>query len=73
MALKNNKGKYLCSYCEKQFSHPQEADQCRDSHDLIYIALTRTDLNRLLMFIRLKDDELLTESLVKSLTKLRRN
>jgi hypothetical protein len=73
MAIKDKKGSgYFCSYCEKKYSHPQAADQCRDSHDLIYIALTKEDLNRLLMFLQLKQDELLTRSLVKSLTKVRR-
>jgi len=73
MAIKSKDGKgYICSYCEKKYSHPQEADQCRDAHELIYIALTKEDLNRLLQFLQLKQDELLTRSLVRSLTKVRR-
>lgn len=73
MTDKNKKGKYPCSYCGKEFIHPQEADACRDSHNLIYIALSRADLNRLLMFVRLKQDELITETLWKSLNKPRGN
>jgi hypothetical protein len=73
MTDKNKRGKYECSHCGKEFAHPQEADQCRDSHDLIYIALEKEDLNRLLMFIQLRNEELLTERLMKSLLKHRRN
>lgn len=70
MAIKDKDGKgYFCSYCGKKYSHSQEADQCRDSHDLVYIALTKEDLNRLLSFIQLKNEELLTESLMRALTK----
>jgi hypothetical protein len=72
MANKNTDGKYVCSYCGKLYSHPQAADACRDGHALIYIGLTKEDLNRLLMFIQLKQDELMTESLWKALNKPRR-
>lgn len=73
MTDKNRRGKYECSYCGKEFVHPQDADQCRDAHNLIYIALSKEDLNRLLMFIQLKQEDLITETLYKSLTKPRRN
>jgi len=73
MALQNEKGTYNCSNCGKEFKHPQLADQCRDSHDLIYLAITREDYNRLMMFIQLKQEELLTTSLIKSLSAPRRN
>jgi hypothetical protein len=70
---KNKEGRFPCSYCGKEFQHPQEADACRDGHNLIYIALSKTDLNRLIQFIQLKNDELLTPTLMKSITKIRRN
>lgn len=68
MTIKNEiTGKYTCIGCKKEYEHPQEADACRDSHNLIYIAMSKEDLNRLLMFIQIKDDDLLTESLIGSL------
>lgn len=60
---------YACSYCGTQFSDPIKADSCRDGHDLIYVALSRTDLSRLIQFIHLGNEELLTPSLVKNLRK----
>lgn len=72
MTNKNAEGKYECSYCGKPYAHPQEADACRDGHGLIYIAISKEDLNRLLMFIQLKDDSLLTRTLIKSIDKRRK-
>jgi hypothetical protein len=70
MAIKNDAdGTYSCSYCGKVFVDPFKADECRDSHELIYIPFTKKDLNRLVEFIYLKDDSLLTPSLIKILTK----
>jgi hypothetical protein len=71
MTDKNRYGKYECSYCGREFVHPQEADACRDSHNLIYIALSAEDLNRLLMFIQLKNEELITPTLWKAINKRR--
>jgi len=72
MANKNDYGKYICAYCGREYSHAQAADACRDGHKLIYIGLTKEDLNRLLTFIQLKQDDLITESLWKALNKPRR-
>lgn len=62
-------GKYICSYCLKQYDQWQEADNCRDAHDLLYVQISKQDLNRLIMFLTLKDDSLLTKTLVSSLYK----
>lgn len=72
MATKLKEGGYACSYCNKKFDRHQEADACRDSHNLIYVQMSRADLDKLLMFIRLKEDGLITETLWRSLTKIRR-
>lgn len=65
-------GKYKCSYCNKVFDQYQEADSCRDAHGLIYVQLSKQDLNRLIMFLTTKDESLLTKTLVDSLYKYRR-
>lgn len=62
-------GKYICSYCLKQYDQWQEADACRDTHDLLYVQISKQDLNRLIMFLTLKDDSLLTKTLISSLYK----
>lgn len=66
MAIKA-KDKWACSYCGKQFKRSMDADLCRDNHDLVYVMLSKNDLNRLVQFIFLRDEELLTPTLVKSL------
>lgn len=66
MAIKKG-NKYLCSYCRKDYINPAQADVCRESHDLVYVPMSRSDLNRMIQFIHLKNDELLTDSLVNTL------
>ena len=70
MAIKTIDGKYRCSYCGKVFAKDQAADDCRKSHNLVYLALTPDDLNRLYNFLFRKDNDLLTESLINQITKL---
>lgn len=67
MAIKRGKF-YLCGYCKQPYSDPFRADKCRDGHELIYVPLSKTDLNRLINFIYLKQDQLLTKSLIDTLT-----
>ncbi|KKN18891.1 hypothetical protein LCGC14_0951110 [marine sediment metagenome] len=72
MAIKLPDGRYKCSFCLKIYKKPLLADKCREGHDIVYIQLLRSDLNRLLQFIYLKDDELLTETLMTTLRKYKR-
>ena len=68
--MANKIGKsWFCSYCNKQYKNQVDADNCRDEHGLVYIPLSQTDLNRLINFIYLKDDKLLSESLMRTLTR----
>ena len=65
---KNGKFKYKCSFCNKVYDDPERADWCRDTnHDLVYVQILREDVNRLIEFIYLKNDKLITETMVKSL------
>lgn len=66
MAIKVKNG-YACAYCKKVYNQYQQADECKLNHDLIYVALSKTDLNRLVNFIYLKDDALLTPTLIDTL------
>ncbi len=68
MAIKLPNGKYSCSYCDRVYNTPTEADFCRDNHNLIYIPISKSDLNQLIHFLYMKDDSLLTKSMVKTLT-----
>lgn len=71
MAIKK-RGKYLCSYCYKEYVDATQADVCRDTHDLIYVPLTREDILALNAFLYTKNDKDLTESLVRQLRKYRK-
>lgn len=65
--FKTTKGKYKCLYCGKSYSEEGEAVDCKDSHHLVYVPIAREDLNRLLQFVFLKQDDLLTPELVRIL------
>ena len=68
MAIKTAKG-YKCGYCGKLYVTSPEADRCKDSHELIYVALSKDDLNRLVNFLFIRDEKLLTETLITTLQK----
>ena len=69
MAHKLKSGKYQCSHCEKEYDNPAQADACRDGHELVYIPMTKTELNRLINGLGLEDLSLIPESLYKTLSK----
>lgn len=64
---KDGKFKYKCSFCNKVYDTPDLADSCRDSHDLVYLQILRSDIDRILKFLYLKDESLITETLIQSL------
>lgn len=59
--------KYRCLYCEKEYNSIKDRDKCIDLHDLIYVPMPKGDLNRILNFLMSKNEEYLSESLVKNL------
>jgi len=61
------KGKYLCGYCLKPYAKQFEAEGCKDSHELVYVPLSKADLNRLINFIYSKNDDYLNENLINVL------
>jgi hypothetical protein len=68
MALKVRPGVWSCAECGKLYPDSAKADACRSSHSLIYVGFTKEDLNRLLNFIYLKEEALITEDLVKKIS-----
>jgi hypothetical protein len=69
MSIKTKNG-YACGYCKKEFTSNtaiSEAENCKESHSLIYVQLSKEDLQRLIMFIYSKNDEVLGDDIVERL------
>lgn len=66
MAVKVGK-EYACSQCGKVYAKPLDADACRDSHNLIYIPMTKTELNMLNHYIQSGDQSVLPNSIIEKL------
>ena len=69
VAIKLPDGRYKCSWCNKIYPDPSKADACRLDHDIIYVPMLRSDINRLLQFMVTKDEKLLTETMHNSLNR----
>jgi hypothetical protein len=63
---------FKCLYCSREYLDEKKAKECLDKHDLILVPIAKNDLGRLNQFLYLKQDELLTESLVRILQKYAR-
>jgi hypothetical protein len=71
MAIKTKTG-YACAYCKKNFkglNALQEAENHKDSHNLIYLAISQEDLNNLVNFVFTHDERLLKNNIVDRLQK----
>jgi primosomal protein N' len=58
MAIKTKNG-YRCFYCNKKYTHPEKADQCREEHQLVYVPISITDINKLMHYIMMPDPDIL--------------
>lgn len=61
--------KWKCLYCNKEFDSEEKAVNHEKEHDIIYVPLTRSDLNRLQMFIATGNKSLLTETMTRAIMK----
>jgi hypothetical protein len=69
MAIKTKDG-WHCSVCNKVFIRSQDADSCRDNHtDIVYVAIDRSLLMRLIQFIYTGDRSLLDPKIVQTLNR----
>ncbi len=69
MAIKTKDG-YKCFYCNKKFKHPEKADQHRDGHEIVYVPISITDINKLMHYIMLPDPEILEDTQVVKMLQL---
>lgn len=63
---------YACSICNRIYPTPAKADSCREEHDMLYIPVSKTELNRLINAIGLGDVSLIPNSLLDTLRKFQR-
>jgi len=69
--------KFKCDICGKVHSGKtrevaeQKARDCEQSHDIVYIPMLKSDVQRLLAFIVSKEDGLITDTLWRTLRRYR--
>lgn len=67
MAIKLSDGTYACSICGKKYPNPAVADGCRESHQMLYIPMSKTELNRLIHALMNEDFNLVPGHLWETL------
>lgn len=72
MALKLPDGKFACSICGTKYPQAIKADGCRDSHQLLYIPMSKSELNKLMHAIVMDDFSLVPPHLLQTLQKYAR-
>lgn len=69
---------YKCDVCGREYTSRSDEDarnqakNCEESHEFVYLKLLKSDVQRLLAFIYSKEDQLLTESLIDTLKAYRK-
>lgn len=69
---RKHESRFKCIYCDKKWVKKEEALKCVKDHKLIFVPLSIKDLGRLNQFLHLKENSLLTNSLVKIIQKYAR-
>lgn len=64
--------KFICEICHRIYPTADQARDCQDEHDTIYVQFQRADLKRLILFINTGELKLLTPSLMSTLEKYSR-
>lgn len=72
MATQLRDGTFACSVCGTSYPSPAHADGCRDSHQLLYIPMSKSELNRLIHAIISDDMNLVPPHLLSTLQKYAR-
>jgi hypothetical protein len=73
MAIELKDGTFACSVCGEKYPLASKANACRDSHEMLYIPMTKTEVNRLMNAIILNQVELVPESVIETLRRYAKN
>ncbi len=63
------RNKYQCKFCSKTYDSLAEARDCESSHDIVYVPIERQDLKRLLIFLQTGNPEILSLTLLNTLSR----
>lgn len=72
MAIDLKDGTFACQICGERYSTATKADTCKISHDMLFIPMTKTELNRLINALVLGDLSLVPETVLETLRKYAR-
>lgn len=67
MAVKLRDGTYVCAICGSKHPNPPAAEACKESHQVLYIPMTKTELNRLIHALMQENFNLVPSSLWNTL------
>jgi len=67
MPIRHDFNFWECKYCHKDYKLELMALGCEQSHEIIYLPIRKDDLQRLIQFIYMKDERLLTPTLLETL------
>jgi hypothetical protein len=63
------KNQYACKHCGKLYLSLASARDCESSHDIVYVPIQRQDLKRLLIYLQTGNPEILSQSLLVTLSR----
>lgn len=72
MAIKLDNDRWACSICGEIYGQSSRADNCRDSHNMLYIPISKDELNRLINAIVLEQFDMIPPSVLRTLQKYAR-
>jgi len=58
---------FRCNYCGKHYDTRDRAVKCFYDHDIVYVPISRADLNLLAQFLITQETDLITDTLYKTI------
>ena len=65
--MDNSNAMFYCEYCRKQYKSEEESLKCYKEHNIVYMKISESDLNKLQMFLFSKDEKMLTPTLTSTI------
>ena len=58
---------FYCDYCGEPYEKEEDAAKCLKEHNIVYMAISASDLNKLQQFLFSHDQKLLTRTLTNQI------